>query len=119
LECICFIDLYERDIEFSLNPPSIKYLDGKKVRTYIPDLLLKNEIVEIKPSKLIDHPLNVLKFSAARKWCKENKMKFSIMTDKYDKKETKNTIEWYFNTERIWFLNQKHYDRWSKNAKNS
>lgn len=51
-------------------------LDGK-MRRYVPDLLVDyadghREFVEVKPHELRNHPKNVAKREAAKKWCNEN-----------------------------------------------
>jgi hypothetical protein len=57
--------------------PYINY-DGKD-RTYSPDFLVGNKLIEIKPEKLIDSPLIKLKTEAALKYCKENTLEFEIL----------------------------------------
>lgn len=53
--------------------------DGNK-RTYSPDFLVEDKyIVEVKPKKLQGTPLNKLKFEAAKKYCKENNLRFKIL----------------------------------------
>jgi len=64
----------------------IKPTDNKKHR-YYPDLyiLLKNGekyIIEIKPSKQINNPINQAKFKAAKEFCDKNDYKFLIITEK-------------------------------------
>lgn len=57
--------------------PYINY-DGSE-RTYSPDFIIDdNHIIEIKPSKLINSPLNKLKSNAALKYCQKNNMRYSI-----------------------------------------
>jgi hypothetical protein len=41
------------------------------------------EIIEIKPFYYLSHEVNKLKFAAARKYCKENNLKFRVLTEKY------------------------------------
>lgn len=57
--------------------PYVNY-DGKD-RTYSPDFLVGNKLIEIKPEKLIDSPLIKLKTEAALKYCKENSLEFEIL----------------------------------------
>lgn len=58
---------------------SIKYLNIDNVeRTYHPDYLLDDKIIEIKPKKLLNTASNISKFQAARK---EFGDKFTVMTE--------------------------------------
>lgn len=59
----------------------IKYLSytGNE-RTYSPDYVVDDKyLVEVKPQKLHTTPLNVLKFESAKKYCKENNLKFKVL----------------------------------------
>lgn len=49
-------------------------------RTYSPDYIINNNmLVEVKPLKLHETPLNKLKFCAARKYSKENNIGFKVV----------------------------------------
>lgn len=59
----------------------VKYLSytGNE-RTYSPDYIIDNKyLVEIKPQKLHNTPLNTLKFESAKKYCSENNFKFKVL----------------------------------------
>lgn len=56
--------------------PYIHYTGNN--RTYSPDFLVGNKLIEIKPEKLINTPLIKLKTEAAIKYCKENNLEFEI-----------------------------------------
>lgn len=57
-----------------------------RVRGYYPDILVeyrggRKELVEIKPERFLKDPVNKRKASAARKWCRQNNIKFSVWTE--------------------------------------
>ena len=59
---------------------------------YVPDLLIKAKngnvyLIEIKPDALTEEPKNLAKWEAAKSFCIENGINFSIMTDK-------NYVDW-------------------------
>jgi hypothetical protein len=59
----------------------IKYLSytGNE-RTYSPDYVVDDKyLVEVKPLRLHDTPLNALKFESAKKYCDENNLKFKVL----------------------------------------
>lgn len=69
---------------FSENLRIPYYMEGNK--NYIPDLLIKYNnnktlLVEIKPKCQILDEKNILKFEAARKYCKENNYTFEVWTE--------------------------------------
>lgn len=56
------------------------------VRGYYPDILVKygggrRELIEIKPERFLSDPVNKRKARAARKWCRQNKVDFSMWTE--------------------------------------
>lgn len=57
--------------------PYISY-DGKH-RTYSPDFLVGDIIYEIKPKRLINSPLNILKRNAGEEYAKSHNLKYIIM----------------------------------------
>lgn len=66
---------------------SINYsFDGYDDWTYIPDLLINYKdglvkLVEIKPESLVNDPVNLAKFEAARKYCKDKGWTFEVWTE--------------------------------------
>ena len=59
----------------------IKYVnyDGSE-RTYSPDFIVDEKyLIEVKPKKLHNTPLNLLKFTSAIEYCKKNKLKFKVL----------------------------------------
>jgi hypothetical protein len=68
----------------------IPYIYNGIDRSYIPDILVtyineEKEIIEIKPNNLLNDSQNIAKAEAAEKFAINNKMKFSIWTDKTHK----------------------------------
>jgi hypothetical protein len=63
---------------------AIKYYDEKgKARTYSPDFIINNEVIEIKPEKLKNVSVNLKKFEAGRLWCEENNYQYKVITPNY------------------------------------
>lgn len=67
---------------------SIEYFDTRinKLRYYIPDFLVEyidehKELVEIKPSRLLDDELVILKSNSAMKYCENNDLIYRIITE--------------------------------------
>ena len=64
----------------------IMYFDGHRHRQYRPDFFIEKldgsfVIEEVKPSTMLHEHNNPLKYSAARKYCMENKYLFSSITE--------------------------------------
>jgi len=59
----------------------IKYLSyNGNERTYSPDYIIDDKyLVEVKPLRLHNTPLNTLKFESAKKYCDENNLKFKVL----------------------------------------
>lgn len=80
---------------FQRCPFVIEYLQGGYVHEYHPDILVEDHLghkvmIEIKPYKRIIEKLNQMKIEAARKFCGEHGITFSVWTEKeYNKKEGK------------------------------
>lgn len=74
-------------IKYEIEPFVIPYRnDYDDVRSYFPDLLIyyrdgSKELIEIKPSKLINHWKNRKKFKAAQNFCNDRKINFSIWSE--------------------------------------
>jgi len=56
-------------------------LDSSK-HNYVPDFIIGKNIIEIKPSTLLNYQNNPIKFKAAKKYCKLNGYSFKIVTEK-------------------------------------
>lgn len=61
--------------------PYISY-DGSE-RTYCPDFFVPERklLIEVKPERLLRTPLNSLKFEAAKLFCKERNIEFTVFTE--------------------------------------
>lgn len=94
LEQMSIVNRYQRC------PFSVPYMtnDGCTHR-YVPDILVeyqdgKQEVIEVKPQWALDYGLGLDKFQAAKLYCKEKDIKFSVWTENNlsDKKEKKEMI---------------------------
>jgi hypothetical protein len=77
------------------NDPEVMSIDYEAVAipyhydrdsTYIPDFLVKyksgeTKLIEVKPIGLIDDPVNLAKFAAAREYCKNKGWSFEVWTE--------------------------------------
>jgi hypothetical protein len=86
-----YCDKKENILEWSSEEVKIPYMHEGKNRTYYPDfwvlMLNKNDnyvekLVEIKPHHQRTMKVNKAKWSAATKYCQDNKMEFLVMTEK-------------------------------------
>ena len=80
-----YLYLIKHDIKFALSTHKIQYMLNGMYRNYHPDIVIGQCIYEIKPSGLINHPKNKLKFEALCKYA--NKLKLSagyITHETYD-----------------------------------
>lgn len=74
-------------IEFWFEPFKIPYVCGraKKVRNYIPDVLVKRSgctlLIEIKPLKRVSGRVVQAKADVARRWCQDNNASFEFVTE--------------------------------------
>lgn len=100
LKAIKYADAHPRVTRWSLEPFAIPYIrpDDGKIHRYFPDLVLQQGdatiIIEIKHSSEVAPPkrkntrqwltwyINQAKWDAARKFCKEKKIHFCILTEK-------------------------------------
>lgn len=85
LELSFIINYLERfDFKYTTaetNEYAIKYTFNNKSRTYFADFIISEKyMVEIKPSKLHHTPLVESKTKAAIKYCKNNKLKFKLIS---------------------------------------
>lgn len=83
LELRIFLFLIDNNIKFELSKHRINYTLNDKSYTYLPDIIFvgTNIIAEIKPTKLINSNLNVIKFKAAREYCKKYKLEFRVINE--------------------------------------
>ncbi len=80
---------YERDflincLNDKINVETCKYkIPYNDIHLYIPDFLIDNKIIiEIKPERRMEDPINIQKFKAARLFCNINNLEFKIMNEK-------------------------------------
>jgi hypothetical protein len=59
----------------------IPYTYRKRKRHYVPDFVVDNVIIEIKPTRFMLKKINLAKFAAAREYCKQNNMEFKVLTE--------------------------------------
>lgn len=90
----------------------IFYLDcyGKE-RTYSPDFLVENKLIEIKPIRLQNTPLIKLKTEAGQKYCLENNLIYEII----DIKINKDLIDKYLDKIEFSENYKERYEKWNKN----
>jgi len=83
-----YLDNNKMVLDYSNDQIRISYYnaDGHK-RYYIPDVHVtyagREEVIEIKPLCQMVYQINILKFAAAREYCKEHNLKFRVLTEKY------------------------------------
>lgn len=101
-ELMYMISLHERNKDWiSGRKIRIPYEDwDKKSKTYSPDFIVDNLMIEIKPIKLHNSPQVVLKKKVAETYCKEHNMIYVLLDVKIDatviKKYMENEyIKWY------------------------
>lgn len=73
-------------LNYIVEPFKIPYKFNKRIRNYIPDILVEfidnaKMLVEIKPEKLVDKPKNVAKRKSAVKYCVKNKIEYKLITE--------------------------------------
>lgn len=63
------------------------YINGEK-KNYFPDFIIKNKyVIECKPKKLWNTPINKIKFKYAKSYCKSNNLVFKVIDCYKIKKE--------------------------------
>ena len=86
---------------------SIPYIDQLgHPRTYHPDYRSANIIYEIKPKRLTNTRNNILKFEAAKKYCKENNLIFLVLTEENIIKLTDEEIYKLYTSKEIKFTSK-------------
>ena len=82
-----YMDGNQDIVSFKEDPFRIEYFYDQK-RNYIPDFLVEykngnKELIEIKPEAFKKYKRNKLKFAAGRQYCKQNGLKYRVLTEKY------------------------------------
>lgn len=81
LELSFLVENDGKDIKNAEDKISIKYIFDGVDRTYKPDFIIGNTVIEVKPLNFINDKNNVIKFREADKWCKNNNYKYVIVVD--------------------------------------
>ena len=79
LEMLVYIYLCENNVRFELSKHRIEYDNGNK--TYNPDIVIDNTIIEIKPKFLLNCKTVVDKLEALKNYCNIFNLKFKIITE--------------------------------------
>jgi hypothetical protein len=80
-----YMEFLEKDSNISTYQyESIKlpYYYRKDKKWYIPDFIVGNRLIEIKPVYMMNKKRNIAKFSSARLYCQQNNMTFEVITEK-------------------------------------
>lgn len=82
-ELSAIIKLLGEGKRIEVEPFYVWYKYRGKMHRYFPDLLVDgNLIIEIKPEKLVNCEINILKRTALEEWCKENGHVSEVWTEK-------------------------------------
>lgn len=80
------LDANNTVVKFEKDKIRIPYIFENKRRIYVVDFLVtykeRVELVEVKPSTMLEKEENSTKFLAARNWCSENNATFVVITEK-------------------------------------
>jgi hypothetical protein len=79
----CRLDEDSTVVRYIPEPFRVPYTYKESARSYVPDIFVEYgdgsiEVIEVKPIYQVDHPRNVAKFEAARRFCDERGYKFRI-----------------------------------------
>lgn len=86
---------------------SIPYVDyAGSERTYHPDFIMDDSVIEVKPIKLVNTVNNKLKFEAAKKYFENKEYSFRILTEKEIIKLSKDEIISLHDNNEIKFLDR-------------
>lgn len=111
--------IYKTDGVKSAESIKIPYIDfDGTARTYHPDFICGNTLIEIKPKKLLGAATNKLKFEAGKKFCEENNFQFKILTEDDIEKLSDEEIQQLHDSHSIKFIEryeklykEKYFDR--------
>lgn len=82
LELRCFLQLELMGLDFKTPNFKIPYIDEDGIsRNYYPDVLIGDNLVEIKPYAYMSTGYNIPKYRAARQYCEENDLYFSVWNE--------------------------------------
>lgn len=80
LQCQIYCYLIYNNIKFQISKHKIQYTFGQKLRNYFPDINIENQIIQIKPKKLLQTKQNLAKFNSAKSYCKKFSLTFKVVT---------------------------------------
>ena len=81
-------------------PLRIPYVFEGRDRTYSPDFIIGDRMIEIKPAFLLEDPIIVAKRLAAEKYCSENSLRYEFLTENdinvksYNELYSDQNVEW-------------------------
>ena len=83
---LAFLQIVDADpnvVSIIGEPFSIEYKINNKCKRYVPDFLYETKkqrkyLAEVKPNSLLQMPINIAKFKAAKKYCQTNDLKFEV-----------------------------------------
>ena len=89
LKFLEYLDADPNVVTFQYESLKIEYVSNlrtKKIRRYIPDFFVKyadgrQEVIEIKQLRRVNHPTVIKKAIAAQAWCSVNDATYVIMTE--------------------------------------
>lgn len=82
LKYMQYLDAQPDIITYDYECLQIPYIYRQKQKTYTPDFVIGNLVVEIKPAYKLTVKKNIAKFAAGREYCKQNGMEYKILTEK-------------------------------------
>jgi hypothetical protein len=76
-------------VSWSYEKLIIEYISNKKtkkVRKYYPDFQVEYKdgtkvVIEIKPSRKLNHPMVIKKVRAAKEWCTTHEVTYKVLTE--------------------------------------
>lgn len=79
------LDVDDDVLTYESEPFSIPYVLDGTIKNYTPDVLVtrrdRKQLVEVKPTALLDDPMNVAKSNIAREWCALNDVEYLVVTE--------------------------------------
>lgn len=79
------LDADDDVLAYESEPFSIPYVFDGQIRNYTPDVLVtrrdRKQLVEVKPTALLNDPANVAKSDTARGWCSMNDVEYHVVSE--------------------------------------
>lgn len=119
LELRVFLYLIDNNVRFCLSNHKVAYEYKEAKRTYNPDIVIDTTVYEIKPSKLKDVGINLIKFQALKAYCNENNLRCAYI-DEHTYDLTFFTKDYFVNMVKSGYIdvNDKNYQKIFKYLKN-